>query len=67
MSLAREIVFVSVICCAQLLTQVGPGQTIAPLQIIADSFEVTTLARRAGSSLHTHCQWALSFWLLDVW
>ncbi len=41
MSLAREIVFVSVICCAQLLTQVGLGQTIAPLQIIADSFEVT--------------------------
>lgn len=34
MSLPREVVFVSVICLAQFLTQAGLGQAIAPLHII---------------------------------
>ncbi|KAM3164618.1 Low affinity ammonium transporter [Lachancea thermotolerans] len=37
-SLLREAAFVGVICGAQLMTQAGLGQSIAPLHIIGDSF-----------------------------
>lgn len=37
----REFLFVSVICLAQFLTQVGLGQTLSILHIIGDSFGVT--------------------------
>ncbi|KAI5197996.1 hypothetical protein E4T39_07022 [Aureobasidium subglaciale] len=37
-SLGREIVFIAVVCNAQLLTQAGLGVAIAPLHIIGDSF-----------------------------
>lgn len=38
MSLVRELVFVLVITCAQLFTQIGVGQGIAPIEIIGDYF-----------------------------
>ena len=37
-SLPREIAFIAIICMAQLMTQAGLGQSIAPLHIIGDSF-----------------------------
>ncbi|KAI9648748.1 Low affinity NH4+ transporter [Ciborinia camelliae] len=40
-SYPREIVFISVICMAQLMTQAALGQVIAPLHIIGDSFGTT--------------------------
>ncbi|KAI1073569.1 MFS general substrate transporter [Whalleya microplaca] len=40
-SLPREILFVAVICCAQLFTQAGLGQAISILHIIGESFSVT--------------------------
>jgi MFS family permease len=39
-SLPREIAFVSTVCMAQLMTQAGLGQAVAPLQIIGQSFGV---------------------------
>jgi MFS family permease len=41
-SLPREIAFVGVLCMAQLMTQAGLGQSIAPLHIIGDSFSITS-------------------------
>lgn len=41
MPLAREVPFMTLICLAQLLTQAGLGQAIAPLHIIGDSFGIT--------------------------
>ena len=41
-SLPREIAFVGVLCMAQLMTQAGLGQSIAPLHIIGDSFNITS-------------------------
>lgn len=38
LKLSREIIFVAVVCNAQLLTQAGLGISIAPLHIIGDSF-----------------------------
>ena len=40
-SLPHEILFVAIICSAQLLTQASFGQAIAPLHIIGDSFGTT--------------------------
>jgi len=40
-SLPREIAFVAVLCSAQLMTQAGLGQAVAPLHIIGSSFGVT--------------------------
>ena len=40
-SLLHEILFVAIICSAQLLTQASFGQAIAPLHIIGDSFGTT--------------------------
>lgn len=37
-SLLHEAAFVAVLCMAQLMTQAGLGQTIAPLNIIGESF-----------------------------
>ncbi|SCU93366.1 LADA_0G02696g1_1 [Lachancea dasiensis] len=39
-SLLKEIAFVAVVCCAQLMTQAGLAQAIAPLDIIGDSFGI---------------------------
>ncbi|TVY29781.1 Efflux pump [Lachnellula hyalina] len=39
-SLPREIAFILIICMAQLMTQAGLGQVIAPLHIIGRSFGV---------------------------
>ena len=39
-SLLREIAFIVLVCLAQLMTQVGLGQIIAPLHIIGRSFGV---------------------------
>ena len=41
LSLPREILFVSVVCLAQLTTQAGLGQTLSILHIIGDSFGLT--------------------------
>lgn len=41
-SLIRETIFVSIICLAQLMTQAGLGQAIAPLHIIGSSFGTST-------------------------
>ena len=41
MSLTHEIAFVALICQAQLMTQAGLGQVIAPLHIIGSSFDAT--------------------------
>lgn len=38
MSQLRELVFVLIITCAQLFTQIGVGQGIAPIEIIGDYF-----------------------------
>ncbi|KAF2141927.1 uncharacterized protein K452DRAFT_227676 [Aplosporella prunicola CBS 121167] len=38
MGLPREIAFVALVSCAQLFTQAGLGQSIAPLHIIGESF-----------------------------
>ena len=38
LSLLKEVVFVTLICSAQLLTQAGLGQAISPLHIIAGTF-----------------------------
>ncbi|KAL3424697.1 Drug resistance protein [Phlyctema vagabunda] len=43
--LLREIAFVATVCSAQLLTQAGLGQVIAPLHIIGASFDVTSPAQ----------------------
>ncbi|RDW66493.1 hypothetical protein BP6252_10128 [Coleophoma cylindrospora] len=40
--LLREIAFVATVCSAQLLTQAGLGQVIAPLHIIGSSFNVSS-------------------------
>ena len=40
-SLPHEILFIAIICSAQLLTQAGFGQAIAPLHITGDSFGTT--------------------------
>ncbi|KAJ5391375.1 hypothetical protein N7509_006865 [Penicillium cosmopolitanum] len=37
----HEAAFVFVVCCAQLMTQAGLSLSIAPLQIISDSFNTT--------------------------
>ncbi|MCJ1255696.1 Low affinity NH4+ transporter [Lignoscripta atroalba] len=42
MSLAHEIAFITIVSSAQLLTQSGLGQVIAPLHIIARSFGAPT-------------------------
>lgn len=39
--LGREILFVGVICCAQLTTQAGLGQCLAILHVIGDSYGLT--------------------------
>lgn len=39
--LGREVLFVGVICCAQLTTQAGLGQCLAILHIIGDSYGLT--------------------------
>lgn len=39
-SLPREILLVTVVCCAQLTTQVGLGQVLGILKIIADDFDI---------------------------
>ncbi|KAI0004837.1 MFS general substrate transporter [Xylariaceae sp. FL0662B] len=41
LSLPREILFVAVICCAQLFTQAGLGQAISIIHIIGESFNIT--------------------------
>ncbi|KAH8793253.1 major facilitator superfamily domain-containing protein [Hyaloscypha finlandica] len=41
-SLPREIAFVGVLCMAQLMTQAALAQSIAPLHIIGDSFNITS-------------------------
>ncbi|KAI9759346.1 MAG: hypothetical protein M4579_002404 [Chaenotheca gracillima] len=40
-SLPHEIAFVALMCSAQLMTQAGLGQVIAPLHFIGDSFGIT--------------------------
>jgi MFS family permease len=40
MSVLREIAFILTVCMAQLMTQAGQGQVIAPLRIIGASFGV---------------------------
>lgn len=40
-SLFMEVIFVGLICMAQLMTQASLGQVVAPLHIIGDSFGVT--------------------------
>ncbi|KAL6719019.1 multidrug-resistance type transporter aminotriazole resistance [Lecanora helva] len=40
-SLGREILFIGVICCAQLTTQAGLGQCLDILQVIGDSYGLT--------------------------
>lgn len=47
MSPMREVIFVAIICSAQLLTQAGLGQTIVPLQIIAESFDVQNAGQKS--------------------
>ena len=42
LSLPKEVVFVTLICSAQLLTQAGLGQAISPLHIIAGTFRSPT-------------------------
>lgn len=37
----REIIFIAIICMAQLMTQAALGQAIAPLHIIGNSFGTT--------------------------
>ena len=44
LSLGREILFVGVICCAQLTTQVGLGQCLGILHIIGDHYGLTNPA-----------------------
>ncbi|KAH7026168.1 major facilitator superfamily-domain-containing protein [Microdochium trichocladiopsis] len=39
-SLPREILLVTVVCCAQLTTQAGLGQVLGILKIIADDFDI---------------------------
>ncbi|MCJ1370004.1 hypothetical protein MMC20_001216 [Loxospora ochrophaea] len=41
LSFPREVIFITLICSAQLLVQAGLGQAIAPLHIIGDSFGAT--------------------------
>ncbi|KAF2104012.1 MFS general substrate transporter [Rhizodiscina lignyota] len=41
LTLPREILFVGVICVAQLTAQIGLGQTLSILHIIGDSFHIT--------------------------
>lgn len=41
-SLPHEIAFVGVLCMAQLMTQAALAQSIAPLHIIGDSFNITS-------------------------
>ena len=43
LSLGREILFVGLICCAQLTTQVGLGQCLSILHVIGDSYGLTNL------------------------
>ena len=38
LSLPKEVIFIALICSAQLLTQAGLGQAISPLHIIAGTF-----------------------------
>lgn len=38
----RELAFVAVLCSAQLMTQAGLGQVVAPLHIIGSSFGITS-------------------------
>ncbi|KAH8895937.1 MFS general substrate transporter [Thozetella sp. PMI_491] len=41
LSLPHEILFVATICCAQLMTQAGLGQTLTIIHVIGDSFGVS--------------------------
>lgn len=46
LSLLRETVFVAIVCNAQLLTQAGLGQSIAPLHIIGKAFGLDETSSR---------------------
>jgi hypothetical protein len=39
MSFSREVIFLAVICSAQLLTQMGFSMTLSAMYIIGDSFD----------------------------
>jgi hypothetical protein len=59
-SLPREIAFVGVLCMAQLMTQAGLGQSIAPLHIIGDSFSITSQDNCPGFQQLIHLLLGLS-------